>query len=174
MRATNEVKDEVASTSRRVLRYKDRTLPYLSFPDKNIVVSIFEFLLIFSNLRYDFETKFHNSFLTRYSSIFFVPASFRTCNTRLSINMAVEVVVPRVGGKMPEGKRPDWFRVPAPGGKTFLELQVIYFVIFYHVLKYLFNNMIEICEGVKSPHCLRGSAMSKYRYADMTEVLCLF
>lgn len=26
-------------------------------------------------------------------------------------------VVPRVGGKMPEGRRPDWFHVPAPGGK---------------------------------------------------------
>lgn len=24
--------------------------------------------------------------------------------------------IPRVGGDMPEGKRPDWFRVPAPGG----------------------------------------------------------
>jgi lipoic acid synthetase len=26
-------------------------------------------------------------------------------------------IIPRVGGDMPEGKRPDWFRVPAPGGK---------------------------------------------------------
>ena len=25
--------------------------------------------------------------------------------------------IPRVGGEMPSGKRPDWFRVPAPGGK---------------------------------------------------------
>jgi lipoic acid synthetase len=27
------------------------------------------------------------------------------------------LVIPRVGGDMPEGRRPDWFRVPAPGGK---------------------------------------------------------
>jgi lipoic acid synthetase len=27
-------------------------------------------------------------------------------------------VIPRVGGVMPEGRRPDWFRVPAPGGKA--------------------------------------------------------
>lgn len=26
-------------------------------------------------------------------------------------------VVPRVGAAMPEGRRPDWFRVPAPGGR---------------------------------------------------------
>lgn len=26
--------------------------------------------------------------------------------------------VPKVGGPMPEGKRPDWFRVPAPGGSN--------------------------------------------------------
>lgn len=25
-------------------------------------------------------------------------------------------VIPRVGGKMPDGMRPDWFHVPAPGG----------------------------------------------------------
>lgn len=25
-------------------------------------------------------------------------------------------IIPKVGAKMPEGKRPDWFRVPAPGG----------------------------------------------------------
>ena len=25
--------------------------------------------------------------------------------------------VPRVGGEMPLGRRPDWFHVPAPGGK---------------------------------------------------------
>lgn len=25
--------------------------------------------------------------------------------------------IPRVGGKMPDGKRPSWFHVPAPGGK---------------------------------------------------------
>ena len=25
-------------------------------------------------------------------------------------------VLPRVGAKMPDGARPDWFRVPAPGG----------------------------------------------------------
>lgn len=28
-----------------------------------------------------------------------------------------DLVVPRVGGAMPDGKRPNWFRVPAPGGK---------------------------------------------------------
>ena len=26
------------------------------------------------------------------------------------------LVVPKVGAPMPEGKRPDWFHVPAPGG----------------------------------------------------------
>mmetsp|Transcript_22100 Transcript_22100/g.50051 ORF Transcript_22100/g.50051 Transcript_22100/m.50051 type:complete len:340 (-) Transcript_22100:177-1196(-) len=31
---------------------------------------------------------------------------------------AAKAIIPRVGGKMPEGKRPDWFRVPAPGGKN--------------------------------------------------------
>ena len=29
----------------------------------------------------------------------------------------VELIVPRVGGVMPDGRRPNWFRVPAPGGK---------------------------------------------------------
>lgn len=27
----------------------------------------------------------------------------------------VEGIIPRVGGAMPEGRRPDWFHVPAPG-----------------------------------------------------------
>jgi len=27
-------------------------------------------------------------------------------------------ILPRVGGEMPEGKRPSWFHVPAPGGKN--------------------------------------------------------
>lgn len=35
-----------------------------------------------------------------------------------SIEGSVELIVPRVGGVMPEGRRPDWFRVPAPGGKA--------------------------------------------------------
>lgn len=34
-----------------------------------------------------------------------------------SSDSGVEVIVPRVGGAMPEGRRPNWFRVPAPGGK---------------------------------------------------------
>jgi lipoic acid synthetase len=25
-------------------------------------------------------------------------------------------ITPKVGGAMPEGRRPDWFHVPAPGG----------------------------------------------------------
>lgn len=29
----------------------------------------------------------------------------------------VTPITPKVGGLMPEGRRPDWFRVPAPGGK---------------------------------------------------------
>ena len=33
------------------------------------------------------------------------------------IEMLNPAIVPRVGGAMPEGKRPNWFRVPAPGGK---------------------------------------------------------
>jgi lipoyl synthase len=33
------------------------------------------------------------------------------------LNPKVAAIVPRVGGAMPEGKRPNWFRVPAPGGK---------------------------------------------------------
>lgn len=31
-------------------------------------------------------------------------------------NSQTEVSIPRVGAQMPEGRRPDWFRVPAPGG----------------------------------------------------------
>lgn len=27
-------------------------------------------------------------------------------------------IIPRVGGQMPDGKRPAWFKVPAPGGKN--------------------------------------------------------
>ena len=27
-------------------------------------------------------------------------------------------IIPKVGDKMPDGKRPDWFRVPAPGGSN--------------------------------------------------------
>jgi lipoate synthase len=27
-------------------------------------------------------------------------------------------VIPRVGSEMPIGKRPNWFRVPAPGGEA--------------------------------------------------------
>lgn len=30
--------------------------------------------------------------------------------------MHSELQVPKVGGKMPDGKRPSWFKVPAPGG----------------------------------------------------------
>jgi lipoic acid synthetase len=29
----------------------------------------------------------------------------------------VQLTIPRVGAAMPEGRRPDWFHVPAPGGK---------------------------------------------------------
>ena len=32
--------------------------------------------------------------------------------------VGIDLVVPRVGGAMPDGKRPNWFRVPAPGGKA--------------------------------------------------------
>lgn len=34
--------------------------------------------------------------------------------------------IPKVGGSMPSGRRPDWFHVPAPGGShtRFQELQV--------------------------------------------------
>ena len=42
-----------------------------------------------------------------------VPTSSSTTATTTSIP-----VIPRVGGKMPEGRRPNWFHVPAPGGKN--------------------------------------------------------
>lgn len=34
-----------------------------------------------------------------------------------STTNSVDGSFPKVGGEMPSGKRPDWFRVPAPGGK---------------------------------------------------------
>ena len=34
-----------------------------------------------------------------------------------SSNSEAEMIIPRVGGAMPDGRRPNWFRVPAPGGK---------------------------------------------------------
>ena len=37
--------------------------------------------------------------------------------TDTSSESGVNLIVPRVGGVMPEGRRPNWFRVPAPGGK---------------------------------------------------------
>lgn len=42
---------------------------------------------------------------------------------KANLNAASGTVVPKVGSYMPGGKRPDWFRVPAPGGPVFQQLK---------------------------------------------------
>jgi lipoic acid synthetase len=56
--------------------------------------------------------------LTGIPSVMSRSGSFKMTSTiddNIIINPEVEVLTPRVGGTMPEGRRPDWFRVPAPG-----------------------------------------------------------
>ena len=42
--------------------------------------------------------------------------SFSDVNIMNNFHEAIEKPLPKVGGPMPAGSRPDWFRVPAPGG----------------------------------------------------------
>ena len=42
--------------------------------------------------------------------------SWSVMTTATTSNTTPKPVIPRVGAKMPDGVRPDWFRVPAPGG----------------------------------------------------------
>ena len=42
-----------------------------------------------------------------------------TCASSLRVYMSLDQLrVPKVGGEMPVGKRPSWFKVPAPGGRN--------------------------------------------------------
>jgi hypothetical protein len=47
--------------------------------------------------------------------LFFILAPIIALNVKMSNNILTR---PKVGGNMPAGKRPDWFRVPAPGGNA--------------------------------------------------------
>ena len=94
---------------------------------------------------------------------YIIPNCVRIYNSKSYINMEVEVVIPRVGGKMPDGKRPDWFRVPAPGGKTFLELQAIPIfirnnvILFFKIIIFKQKTVKElklhtVCEEAQCPN----------------------
>ena len=79
-------------------------------------------------------------------------------------------VIPRVGGKMPEGRRPDWFHVPAPSseeGKKFEELR--------ETLKNL--DLHTVCEEAQCPNigeCWNGGTGTIMLLGDTCTRGCKF
>lgn len=87
-------------------------------------------------------------------------ALFSTSTTRTEI-------FPRVGADMPDGKRPDWFRVPAPGGKTFNELK--------NTVKEL--GLHTVCEEAQCPNigeCWNGGTGTIMLLGDTCTRGCRF
>jgi lipoyl synthase len=56
---------------------------------------------------------------TQFHIISNIDSHMRMSSNQLSfaMSLAQKGETPKVGGKMPDGKRPSWFNVPAPGGK---------------------------------------------------------
>jgi lipoyl synthase len=75
------------------------------------IISLYLVLLLISNCDSFYSSFRQNALFSRESSSILYLAV--EGNSIAGQNL----VVPRVGGAMPGGKRPNWFRVPAPGGK---------------------------------------------------------
>jgi lipoic acid synthetase len=78
-------------------------------------------------------------------------------------------IIPKVGAPMPEGRRPDWFRVPAPGGKNskFDELKTS--------IKEL--NLHTVCEEAMCPNigeCWNGGTGTIMLLGDTCTRGCRF
>eukprot|EP01038_Epipyxis_sp_PR26KG_P007067 gene7067-9646_t len=79
------------------------------------------------------------------------------------------LTIPKVGGEMPVGNRPNWFRVPAPGGTStrFHELQ--------ESIKTL--NLHTVCEEAKCPNigeCWNGGTGTIMLLGDTCTRGCRF
>ena len=72
----------------------------------------------------------------------------------------VGTIIPRVGAPMPVGRRPDWFHVPAPGGKDtkFDELKNTVATLGLHT----------VCEEAQCPNigeCWNGGNCKRFIFA---------
>lgn len=94
--------------------------------------------------------------------------AFQMQSSSFTLRMS-DLITPKVGAKMPEGKRPDWFRVPAPGGANskFEELKTS--------IKDL--NLHTVCEEAMCPNigeCWNGGTGTIMLLGDTCTRGCRF
>eukprot|EP01041_Mallomonas_annulata_P002556 gene2556-4989_t len=96
-----------------------------------------------------------------------IPPFSHGIHLKRSAHTISDVQIPRVGDKMPDGKRPDWFRVPAPGGQTFSDLKTSVKALGLHT----------VCEEAQCPNigeCWNGGTGTIMLLGDTCTRGCRF
>jgi lipoyl synthase len=131
---------------------------------------MFGLTLIFIALQLHLCVSFLGNILTHTQSHMYTTISRSTCfmiyNTKNSIN---DENIPKVGGVMPRGKKPEWFRVTAPGGSHTK----------YNQLKKSLQdlNLNTVCEEAQCPNigeCWNGGTGTIMLLGDTCTRGCKF